>query len=158
MGERAMRPFWIHQLVEYIIGLALIGQGMQDPDPLVPTLAGVVVLVNAAAVRGPMGAFKFIGRAVHRWLDLLVGVAIAGAAVQPWVAVELTGRALMLIMLLPLGFLWLYTDWEERPGRQQRRAERAAGGRGDDLGRTAGRFAGSAYVAGKKAIKKRSES
>ena len=52
MGERALRPFWIHQLVEYIIGLALIGQGMQDPQPLVPTAAGVLVLVNAAAVRG----------------------------------------------------------------------------------------------------------
>lgn len=158
MGERAMRPFWIHQLVEYIIGLALIAQGMQDPDPLVPTLAGVVVLVNAAAVRGPLGAFNFIGRATHRWLDLLVGIAIAVAAVQPWVDVEFTGRGLMLIMLLPLGFLWFYTDWDERPGRAQRRAARAAGGSGDDLGRTAGRVAGSAYVAGKRAIKKRSES
>jgi hypothetical protein len=157
MGERAMRPFWIHQMVEYIIGLALIGQGMQDPDPLVPTLAGVVVLVNAAAVRGPLGAFKFIGRKMHRWLDLLVGVAIAFAALQPWVAVEFTGRGLMLIMLLPLGFLWFYTDWEERPGRRQRRAERATG-TGDQLGRTAGRLAGSAYVAGKNAVKKRSES
>jgi hypothetical protein len=156
MGERAMRPFWIHQLVEYIVGLALIAQGMQDPDPLVPTLAGVVVLVNAAAVRGPMGAFRFIGRAAHRWLDVFVGGAIAFAAVQPWAEVELTGRALMLIMLLPLGFLWFYTDWEERPGRKQRRAERATG-RGDDLGRTAGRLAGSAYVTGKKAIKRRSE-
>lgn len=157
MGERALRPFWIHQLVEYIIGLALIAQGMQDPEPLVPTLAGVVVLVNAAAVRGPMGAFRFIGRAAHRWLDLLVAAAILAAAVQPWVAVEVTGRAIMLVMLLPLGFLWFYTDWEERPGRRQRR-ESVASGRGDDLGRTAGRLAGSAFLAGKKAIKKRSES
>src|SRR5690606_8580659 len=132
--------------------------GMQDPDPLVPTLAGVVVLVNAAAVRGPMGAFKFIGRAMHRWLYLLVGLAIAFASLHPWVPDELIGRGIMLIMLLPLGFLRLYTDWEERPGSQQRRAARAAGGSGDDLGRTEGRVAGSAYVAGKKAIKKRSES
>lgn len=151
-----MRPFWIHQLVEYIIGLALIAQGMQDPEPLVPTLAGVLVLVNAAAVRGPLGAFRFIGRRTHRWLDLAVGVVILLAALQPWAEVEVTGRGIMLIMLLPLGFLWFYTDWEERPGRQQRRAAQASG-RGDDLGRTAGRLAGSAYVAGKKAIKKRSE-
>ena len=157
MGERAMRPFWIHQLVEYIIGLALIAQGMQDPEPLIPTLAGALVLVNAAAVRGPMGAFKLIGRRVHRWLDVLVMLVIALAALQPFAEVEVTGRGIMLIMLLPLGFLWFYTDWEERPGRKERRAATASG-RGDDLGRTAGRVAGSAYVAGKKAIKKRSES
>lgn len=156
MGERALRPFWIHQLVEYIIGLALIGQGMQDPDPLIPVAAGVLVLVNAAAVRGPMGAFKFIGRSVHRWLDVVVGAAIAGGALQPWVEVEFTGRGLMLIMLLPLGFLWFYTDWAERPGRKERRAARAAG-TGDQLGRSAGRLAGTAYAAGRRAIKKRSE-
>lgn len=157
MGERAMRPFWIHQLVEYIIGLALIAQGMQDPEPLIPTLAGVLVLVNAAAVRGPMGAFKFIGRRVHRWLDVLVMLVIALAAVQPFAEVEVTGRGIMLIMLLPLGFLWFYTDWEERPGRKERRAAKASG-RSDDMGRTAGRVVGSAYVAGKKAVKKQSES
>jgi hypothetical protein len=156
MGERALRPFWMHQFVEYIIGLALIGQGMQDPAPLVPTAAGVLVLVNAAAVRGPLGAFKFIGRGVHRWLDLLVGAAIVAAAVQPWAEVEVTGRGLMLLMLLPLGFLWFYTDWAERPGRRERRVARATG-KGDDLGRTAGRLAGSAYVAGKRAVRKRSE-
>lgn len=153
-----MRPFWVHQLVEYVIGLALIAQGMQDPAPIVPTAAGVLVLVNAAAVRGPMGAFKFIGRRAHRWLDVVVGALLVLGAVQPWADVEVTGRGILLIMLLPLGFLWFYTDWEERPGRRQRRAERAAGGKGDDLGRTAGRLAGNAYVAGKQAIKKRSGS
>lgn len=157
MGERALRPFWIHQLVEYIIGLALIAQGMQDPEPLVPTAAGVLVLVNAAAVRGPLGAFKFIGRRVHRWLDVVVAVVLVVGAVQPWAEAEVTGRGIMLIMLLPLGFLWFYTDWEERPGRKERRAAQATG-KGSDLGRTAGRFAGSAYVAGKKAVTKRSES
>lgn len=157
MGERAMRPFWIHQLVEYIIGLALIAQGMQDPDPLVPTVAGVIVLVNAAAVRGPLGAFKFIGRSAHRWLDVVVAAVIAFGALQPWLPVEFTGRGIMLIMLLPLGFLWFYTDWEERPGRRQRRLEQAAGGRGDDIGRSAGRLAAGAYLAGKRTLKKRSQ-
>lgn len=152
-----MRPFWIHQLVEYVIGLALIAQGMQDPEPLVPTAAGVLVLVNAAAVRGPMGAFKLIGRRVHRWLDVVVGVVVAAGAVQPWVPVEFTGRGIMLIMLVPLGFLWFYTDWAERPARRDRRAAAAAGGRGDQVGRTAGRLAGSAWVAGRNAVKKRSE-
>ena len=158
MTERAMRPFWLHQLVEYIVGLALIAQGMQEPEPLIPAGAGVLILVNAAAVRGPMGAFKFIGRKMHRWLDLLVAAALVVAALQPWLAIEFTGRAVLLAVLLPLGFLWFYTDWEERAGRRQRRGQRSTASRGDDLGRTPGRLAGNAYVAGKKAIKKRSES
>jgi hypothetical protein len=93
---------------------------------------------------------------VHRWLDVVVAAVLVLGAVQPWAEVEVTGRGIMLIMLLPLGFLWFYTDWEERPGRKERRAAQASG-KGDDLGRTAGRLAGSAYVAGKKAVTKRSE-
>lgn len=152
MGERAMRPFWVHQLAEYLIGIALVAQGMQDPEPLVPALAGALVMVNTAIVRGPLGAFKFVGRAVHRWLDAFVILAILVGALQPWMAVELSGRLVMLVMLVPLGFLWFYTDWAERAARRQRRAEQA-GPKGEQLGRSAGRMAGNAY----KAIKKRGE-
>lgn len=157
MAERALRPFWVHQLVEYVVGLALIVQGMQDAEPVLPTLAGVLIMVNAAAVRGPLGAFKLIGRRLHRWLDLPVAAAIVVAAVQPWVAIEFTGRAILLIVLLPLGFLWYYTDWEERAGRKARRRSQA-GDTGADFGGRAGRLAGNAWVAGKRAVKKRSES
>lgn len=156
MAERAIRPFWMHQLVEYVIGLALLVQGMQDPQPVVPSAAGILVLLNAAAVRGPMGAFKFIGRRVHRWLDLIVFGLLAAAALQPWVAVEFTGRLILLVVLVPLGFLWFYTDWEERPGRRARRAAEGSE-RSADLGASAGRLAGNAWVAGKRAVKKRSE-
>jgi hypothetical protein len=56
---------------------------------------------------------------------------------------------IMLIILVPLGFLWFYTDWAERPQRSQRRVNRA-GVRGDAVGRSAGRLAGNAYNAIKK--------
>ena len=156
MGERAIRPFWLHQLVEYIVGVAVLAQGMQDPEPVIPSLAGILIILNAAAVRGPMGAFKFIGRRVHRWLDVGVGALLALAALQPWAPIEFTGRVMLLGVLVPLGFSWFYTDWHERPGRRARRVE-AAGQRSGDVGRSAGRLAGNAYVAGKRAIKKRSE-
>ncbi len=156
MADRAMRPFWIHQLAEYLIGVALIASGFQDPEPLVPVLAGILVMANTAIVRGPLGAFRLVGRGVHRWLDLVVITAIAVGAVQPWLAVEVTGRAVMLIILFPLGFLWFYTDWAERRQRSQRRAERAQ--TGDRIGRSAGRMAANAYVAGKRAVEKRSKS
>lgn len=157
MADHALRPFWMHQFVEYIVGVAVLVQGLQDPQPIIPSLAGVLIIVNAAAVRGPLGAFKLIGRRVHRWIDPVVAVAIVVAALQPWVSVEFTGRAILLIVLLPLGFLWYYTDWEERAGRKARRRSQA-GDTGADFGGRAGRLAGNAWVAGKRAVKKRSES
>jgi hypothetical protein len=157
MKERAMRPFWIHQLAEYMIGIALVSQGLQDTEPLLPSLAGTVVILNAAVVRGPMGAFKRIGRGLHRWLDLVVMAAILAGAVQPRIDITTAGRATMLVVLLPLGFLWFYTDWAERQSRAQRRLERAPVG-GEQVGRTAGRLAGTGYRTARQVIKNRSKS
>ena len=50
----------------------------------------------------------------------------------------------MLVMLVPIGFLWFYTDWEERAGRKERRLQRADV-KGENVGRSAGRLAGNAY-------------
>lgn len=151
-----MRPFWIHQMAEYLIGVALVSQGLQDTEPLLPTLAGALVVVNAAIASGPLGAFRVIGRAMHRWLDLVVMVAIAVAALQPWADVTSAGRLVMLVILVPLGFLWFYTDWAERKQRTQRRIA-AAGPTGDQVGKTAGRVAGNAYTAARAAIRKRQQ-
>jgi len=156
MKERAMRPFWIHQLAEYLIGVALVSMGMQDTEPLLPAVAGAVVIANTAIARGPLGAFKSIGRGMHRALDLLVMAAITVAAVQPWVALTASGRATMLVVLLPLGFLWFYTDWAEKQTRKQRRVERAPVG-GEQVGRTAGRLAGTGYRTARQVIKNRSK-
>lgn len=151
-----MRPFWIHQLAEYLIGIALVAQGLQEQDALVPATAGTLVVLNVAVTRGPLGAFKWIGRRAHRWLDLVVMAAVAFGALQPWAAVGSGGRVIMLLMLVPLGFLWFYTDWAERRERRERRAERAV--TGDAVGRSAGRLAGNAYLAGRRAVRKRSAS
>jgi hypothetical protein len=155
MGERAMRPFWVHQIAEYLLGAALITQGMQDRQPLVPTLAGALVIVNASIVHGPLGAFKWVRRSQHRWLDLAVMIAIVVGVVQPWLDITSAGQLVMLVMLLPLGFLWFYTDWADRPARQQRRVERASPSSAS-MGRSAGRVAGTAYSAAKSAVRRRS--
>lgn len=141
-----MRPFWIHQFAEYLIGLALVAQGLQDPDPLVPAVGGALVMVNAAIVRGPMGAFRLVGRRFHRWLDVVVMAALLVGALQPWLGIAGSGRLVMLVVLLPLGFLWFYTDWAERPARRARRVGQA-GPTSESVGRSAGRAAGAAYSA-----------
>jgi hypothetical protein len=151
MAERAQRPFWIHQFMEYAIGFTLIGFGFQDTNPTVPAIVGVVVLINAAVVRGPLGAFRFMGRKVHRWVDIAVMGFLAFAALQPWVEVSSLGRLALLALIVPFAFLWWYTDWEERPGRAQRRTERGSV-KSEDIGKTAGRKAAEIYKAGKKAI------
>lgn len=152
MSERAHRPFWIHQLIEYMIGIALIVMGFQDPEPLVPAFCGVVVMVNASMVRGPFGAFRAFTRSQHRWVDVgVIGVLVA-AAVQPWLEVSAIGRITLAGICVPYGFLWFYTDWASRPQRSQRRAARA-GRQGDRFGRTAGRLAGKGWTE----IKRRTE-
>ena len=141
-----MRPFWLHQLVEYLIGLILVAQGLQGPEPLVPAVAGGVVLLNAAVAIGPLGAFRLVGRRLHRVLDLFaIGVVVA-AAVQPWVDVDVGTRAIMIAIAVVYGFVWFYSDFAEKQARQQRRVA-ATGDRGEDLGRTAGRLAGNAVTA-----------
>ena len=53
--ERMRRPFWMHQLVEYILGFALIMTSIQQPEPRIPALMGLVILLNAAIVAGRPG-------------------------------------------------------------------------------------------------------
>ena len=156
MGERARRPFWIHQLAEYLIGISLVAQGMQDIEPLVPTLAGALVMVNTSIARGPLGAFRLVSRNVHRWLDVVVMALLVVAVFQPWIEAEFAGRLIMAVMLVPLGFLWFYTDWAERADRKARR-QAQAGSTGDAVGRSAGRIAANVYLTGKNAVKKRSQ-
>ena len=78
---------------------------------------------------------------------------VAFAALQPWVAIEVTGRAIMLIVLLPIAFLWFYTDWSTRPQRRDRRSA-AASPSSEQVGRSAGRTAANTLLAGKRAFKK----
>ena len=156
MGERALHPFWIHQAAEYLIGIAVVATAIQDPEPVIPAIVGVLVILNAAVVRGPLGAFRWFGRAAHRWIDLVLMIVILAVVVQPFADVPITGRGVMLLALVPYAFMWFYTDWAERPARRQRRAA-AAGDTGEKIGRSAGRLAGAGYVAAKQAIKKRSE-
>lgn len=157
MSERAQRPFWLHQFTEYIIGFALVAFGFQDTAPLMPALAGVVVIVNAALVRGPLGAFTLIGRKTHRAIDVVVIAVLVGFALQPWVEMSALGRLVLIAIAVPMVFLWWYTDWEERSGRKQRRAGRA-GAHSGELGKSAGRKAAGAYLAGKRAVEKYSKS
>lgn len=153
MGDRALRPFWIHQMAEYLIGVAIVSQGLQSTQPLVPVVAGVAVIANAAVVHGPMSAFRWVTRRLHRWLDVAVMGLVVLAIVQPWIESDSGTRVVLAVILLPLGFLWFYTDWADKPARKDRRRAKASGS-GEKAGRVAGRAAGNAYNAIKSRAKK----
>ncbi len=162
MPRQGNRPFWLHQLVEYILGVSLVSQALQSPTPAVPAVAGAAVLVNAAVARGPLGAFRLVSRRAHRVLDVVVMVLVAGLAVQPWWSIEAGARLVMLGIVAVHAFVWWQSDLSE-PAPRAARSRRATvastssapsassapsspsapGDRSTEVGRAAGRAVGS---------------
>jgi hypothetical protein len=146
------RPFWMHQVVEYIIGVGLLAQALQAPKPALPAIGGGLVLVNAAVTHGPLGAFKLLDRQTHRVGDVVVVVLMVAMGVLGGSSVDSSGRVLLIGGAALLGFVTLRTDYTERSRSGARAAgaavgPAAAGGsasRGEDIGRFAGRMTGAA--------------
>ncbi|MEX0847702.1 MAG: hypothetical protein WD023_07975 [Ilumatobacteraceae bacterium] len=152
------RPFWIHQVAEYIVGLLLVAQGLQSPAPLAPSVAGGLVVINAAIVRGaPLSAFRLVSRSVHRVLDIVVLGIIVVLIVQPWIEVIPADRLIMGGIVVVLGFVWLNSNFAEKPPKAPRAAVVASGtaapndvGVGAGVGRKAGRLVGNGINAAKR--------
>src|SRR4029079_4909745 len=84
MGGMSKRPFWMHEVVDAIAAAAMIAAGLQSPTPLVPSVVGGVIMLNAAITSGPLSAFRVLDRRVHRVVDIVVIAfeMIAAAAQQ----------------------------------------------------------------------------
>ena len=137
-SDRVLRPFWLHQAAEYLIGLVLVALGLQSLDPVVPTLAGGLVILNAAVVDGPIGAFRLFSRRAHRIADLVVIGVLLAVAAMPWLNVENSSRVLIAMSAVVLAFVWWNSAFERRP-------KRPAGpsvDRSEAIGRSAGRTVG----------------
>lgn len=145
--ERVRRPFWTHQLIEYLLGLGLISVAIQMPQPAVPAVLGLVIILNAAITKGAAGAFRWTSKGTHRLLDLVVMVLLLAGALQPWVSLDNTGRLLLGAVAFVLWFVWFHTDFTETVSRRERKAAAAASGGSDrptseQIGRGAGRVVG----------------
>ncbi|NND74728.1 MAG: hypothetical protein HKN44_06935 [Ilumatobacter sp.] len=155
--EGAQRPFWMHQVVEYLIGLVLIGAAFQAPEPAVPAVMGVVVMGNAAIAKGPVSAFPMVGRQVHRWLDVMVMALLVGAAFQPMFEVDSTGQLLLCGIAFVLLFIWLNSDFSEKAARKVNKSalrESIARPESEEIGRKAGRAVGRGVNTAKRLGKK----
>ncbi len=141
--ERVRRPFWAHQLVEYLLGIGLISAAIQMPQPAVPAVLGLVIILNAAIAKGAAGAFRLAGKRAHRQLDVAVMLLLVGGAVQPWVSMDNTSRLLLGVVAFVLWFVWFHTDFTERVPRSERKANTATTRpASEDIGRGAGRVVG----------------
>ena len=134
------RPFWAHQLVEYILGGALVASGLQSQTPIVPAVLGGFVLLYAAATRGALAAFRLIDRRAHRVADpLLVAIQVA-AALQPWVSVDNGTRVVMIAIAVVHLVVWLGSSFTQKQPKARAAADPNAD-RSTELGRSAGRLA-----------------
>ena len=147
--ERVQRPFWMHQIVEYILGFGLIMTAIQQPEPRIPALMGLLILLNAAIVAGPAGAFKLVPRWLHKYLDLAVIGLLLLMAVQPWWELDSTGRLIMAAIAVVMFFIWFHSDFTQRADRKAAKAARSEQRAAERLpmdstnvGKTAGRYVG----------------
>lgn len=171
------RPFWMHQLVEYILGGALVASGLQSPTPLVPAVLGGVIMLHAAITKGALAAFRVIDRRLHRVLDPFVIALCMVGGLQPWVSVESSTRAIVIgiaVVHLVVYFGSSFTERTKTPktpkaaggastttassgtapaggaAASAAAASSADGDRSTDLGRTAGRVVGAGVNAVRK--------
>jgi hypothetical protein len=142
------RPFWMHQLVEYILGVALVASGAQSPTPAIPAVLGGLILLNAALTKGAIGAFRAYGRKVHRMLDPIVILVCVAGAVQPWIHVDLSSRGVVLAIAAVHLVVFLGSSFHERPPRGAR--TKGSGDRSTELGKSAGRVVGSGVKTARK--------
>ena len=140
MAADGKRPFWAHQLVEYILGIALVASGLQSPTPIVPAVLGGFVLLYAAITRGALAAFRLIDRRVHRVADPVLVVVQVAAALQPWVSVDNATRIVMIGIAVVHLVVWLGSSFTQKAPRAKARVDPAAD-RSTEFGRSAGRMA-----------------
>lgn len=111
------RGFWLHQLVEYAIALALLMVSPHTAQPVLPVVFGAAILINAAISDGALSAFKLFSRRAHRNIDWAI---IAAAMASPFVFdLDSTGRLTMLGTGLVLAVIVLGTNFVKKgaPGR-----------------------------------------
>ncbi len=114
------RPYWLHQVAEYVVGLILLLLITRVDGDAATLLAvgGALVLVNVAISGPPAGCVRIVSRPVHRWTDVAVVAALVvlpivfhdQATSTVWIA--LIGCAVVLLVIR------LTTSYAVKPQRE----------------------------------------
>jgi hypothetical protein len=135
--------YWMHQLVEYLLGLVLLSEAARMKRPVWVALCGVAVVLAAALGDAPLSAFRGVSRRVHRAVDVALGAVVVAVGVA---LVDGAGRVVTVVIGLLLLALAVVTDFRPKvvkpPLRERLPDPHTAG-------RIAGRWAGKAAVAGR---------
>jgi hypothetical protein len=118
-------PFWVHQIVELLLGMLLLLQGARTGEHVVLLVGmGAVLLLLALCSDGALAAWPWIGRRLHRILDLVLAAALA---VSPLVLGVSHVLSIVILELAAGAMVWLAlrTEWR-RPARRPARARPAS--------------------------------
>ena len=112
------RGFWMHQLVEYGIAGGLIMMSAQSATPLAPASMGLAILFNVAVADGPMSAFKWFSRRVHKYIDWAIIVcALAASAILD---LDVQARLVLLAVGLVMAIIVLGPNFVKKGAQQPR--------------------------------------
>src|SRR3954453_591182 len=119
-------PFWIHQLVELLLGMLLLVQGARTGEhTAVLVTLGVVLLLLAVCSEGALAAWPWIGRRLHRVLDLVVAAVLALSPLALGLDHVL---AIVILEVAAAAMVWLAlrTEWRTKAKRSPRRRPQAS--------------------------------
>lgn len=151
MAEGGKRPFWMHQLVEYILGGALVASGLQSPYPVMPAVLGGVIMLHAAFTKGALAAFNVLDRRVHRFIDPFVILLVVASAIRPWAKIDEGTRWIIFGIAVVHLVVWMSSSFTEKP-KKTKGAPAAPAAPADPsdrsvvVGQKAGRFAASGVL------------
>jgi hypothetical protein len=115
-------PFWIHQLVELLLGGLLLVEGARTGEHTAVLVSlGAVLLLLALGSDGALGAWTWIGRRLHRVLDLVIAAVLA---LSPLLLGLDHLLAIVILEVAAAAMVWLAlrTEWRTKPKRSPKRS------------------------------------
>jgi len=153
MAESGKRPFWMHQLVEYILGGALVASGLQSPYPVMPSVLGGIIMLHAAVTKGALAAFNVVPRGIHRFIDPVIILLVVISAIRPWAKIDEGSRVIILGIAAVHSVVWISSSFAEKPKKQKQKQQKNArsapvdpGDRSAVVGQKAGRMAATGVL------------
>lgn len=114
----------------------------QSPTPAPLVVAAIVIGVNAAVAKGALGAFQWISKSVHRFID--IGIVAMMVVIAVLMEADLLTRVVVLLLAVVLAVLVVGTNFAEKTARGagSTSASEMGSERSEEWGRKAGRLAG----------------
>jgi hypothetical protein len=135
------RSFWLHQVCEYVVAGFLASAATQSSQPVPLALLALLVLVNAATVQGPISAFQFVSRSIHRVFDIAIIATMLATAVLT--DLNASARITVIGLTALLAMIVIGTNYAKSEPRVRTRSRTATSpDRSEEFAKNAGRAAG----------------